>query len=297
MEPWPLIYNPASGGGRGRFRFKEAEALLAIRGIEVDPVATQAPGHASVLARELAEAGHKRVLLLGGDGTFSESANGVLPLPKSKRPTFGILPSGTGNDFLRDFDVEDLEQALDRIEHGKPRPIDAGRYVDASGITRWSINVFGTGFAAEAADLTNRRLKWIGKQAYNTAVLLKLARLKPTPTKLTIDGKEHDGNYPLVMVCNTIHTGGAMKMAPMAKPDDGWLDVLTLEDTSRRELLHLLMCLQEGTHIRHDKVHMQRAKRVRIEPEANSPILADGEVVGRTPVEIEVEAGALRVML
>lgn len=297
MEPVPIIHNPASGGGRGRVRFREAEAILAVKGVEVEPHQTERPGHATTLARQLAEAGHKTIYVFGGDGTFSEAANGVRELPRAKRPTFGILPSGTGNDFLRDFGVTDLHEAIRRITAGRARPVDTARYTDPSGVPRWSINVFGTGFAAEAADLTNRRLKWVGRQAYNVAVLAKLASLSPTPTHLRIDDEELDGDYPLVMVCNTIHTGGAMRMAPDARTDDGLLDVLTLEGVGRRELMGLLLKLRDGTHVHHPKVTVRRAKRIHIEPERNGPLLVDGEVTGTTPVDVEVEKHALRVLL
>lgn len=297
-EPVPLIYNPASGGGRGRLRFREAAGLLAAEGIDVAPVPTEAPGHAIRLGRDLALDGHERIFALGGDGTLSEVANGVLST--DKRPVMGFLPSGTGNDFLRDFEILERAQAVDRIRLGEPRGIDAARirWSDGDGAhERWSINIFGTGFAAQAADITNRRYKWAGGQAYNLGVLDRLVALRTTPTRLTLDGQTLEGRFPMVMACNSIHTGGAMKMAPMARPDDGHLDVLYVDPLNRRELLGLLGGIRQGRHVRHDKVHFRRARTLRVEPEAPSPLLADGEVFGSTPVDVELVPGALQVLL
>lgn len=297
-EAAPLIYNPAAGGGRGVERFEETKALLAERRIAVDPVATQFPRHATELAESLAREGHKTIFVLGGDGTLSEAANGILR--SGKRPTLGFLPAGTGNDFLRDFEVLKRKQAIDRIALGTARGIDAVRvrYTDDDGDQeRYSINIFGVGFAAQAADITNRRYKWAGGQAYNLGVLTKLLGYRPTPTRLVLDGKEEHGDYPMVMVCNSIHTGGAMKMAPMARPDDGWLDVLTVQDVGRIELVKLLTQVRDGLHVSHPGVTMRRAKSIEIEPETPSPLLADGEVYGGTPVRLDIMKGALKVLL
>ncbi len=296
-HPVPIVYNPASGGGRGKVRFREAENLFALRDIELDPVETEHPGHATDLARDLAKQ-HDLLYIMGGDGTLSEAAEGILT--SGHKPTLGFIPAGTGNDFLREFGFTDRPHAIDRITMGRPRAIDAAtlRYEhDGEERIRHWINIFGTGFAAQAAAITNRRFKWAGSQAYNLGVLSQLMRLKACPTRLFIDDEERVGDYPMVMVCNSIHTGGAMQMAPMARPDDGLLDVLTVEGVGRGELVSLLTKVRDGAHVRHKKVRFDRAKHIRIEPERASPLLVDGEVMGTTPVDVDVLPGALEVLL
>ncbi len=295
--PVPLIYNPAAGGGRGRVRFKEAEAHFGIRGIKIEPVPTEHPGHATDLAFELSQQ-HPLLFVMGGDGTLSEASEGILTAGKD--PLLGFIPSGTGNDFLREFGFKERLQAIDRITMGRPRRVDAARLryeADGDVRTRHWINVFGTGFAAQAAEITNRRFKWAGGQAYNLGVLSQLMRLKASPTRLVLDGEERLGNFQMVMVCNSIHTGGAMQMAPMARPDDGLLDVLTVEGVSKSELIRLLVKVRDGGHVSHHKVRFDRATSIRIEPETPSPLLVDGEVMGTTPVDIDVMPGALQVLL
>ncbi len=296
MEKVPFIHNPKAGGGRGLLRFREAEALLALKGVLTEPVATERPGHATELARRFAEEGHRTLLVLGGDGTLSEAANGILDLPARSRPVLGFLPAGTGNDFLRDFGVFDLATAVAGIASGRVTAVDAAR-VSWPGGGRFMINVLGTGLAAKAGARCNRQFKWMGKRGYDAASLVELARMRETPTRLVLDGKEHDGDFPLVMVCNSVHTGGAMMMAPAAKPTDGLLDVLTVEGAGALEILNLLTRkLRKGLHVEHPKVKVRRARKIRIEPKEPSPLLIDGEVLGTTPVEIEVIPGALRIL-
>ncbi len=295
--PIPLIYNPAAGGGRGRVRFKEAEAMFALRDIELEAVPTEHPGHATDLAADLSSRSEV-LFVMGGDGTLSEASEGVLNAGHD--PLLGFIPAGTGNDFLREFGFQDRLQAIDRITMGLPRRIDAARlrYEHAGDVrTRHWINIFGTGFAAQAAATANRRYKWAKGQAYNLGVLSELMRLKSSPTRLWLDGEEREGDYQMVMVCNSIHTGGAMQMAPMARPDDGLLDVLTVAGVGKAELISLLAKVRDGGHVSHHKVRFDRAKTIRIEPARASPLLVDGEVMGTTPVDIEVMPGALQILL
>lgn len=295
-EPIPLICNPAAGGGRGKSRLDDAKALLAKRGITVAVSPTKAPGHATELARELAAAGHKTVLVLGGDGTLSEAANGVLGLPAAQRPTFGFLPAGTGNDFLRDFGILDLEGAVAAVAAGRTVAADAAEATWDDG-SRFCLNVCGTGLMAKAADRCNRQFKWLGRKGYDAAAMVELARMRPTPTRLVLDGQETRGDYPLVAVCNSVNTGGGMRMAPAASPKDGLLDVLVVEGAGAMELLMLLATkLRKGEHVLNPKVRVERAAHVRIEPATPGPLMLDGEVMGSTPVEFQVLPGALRLL-
>lgn len=292
--PVPLVHNPASGGGRGRVRFRKAEAVLAVAGFDLDPIETTHPGHATQLGRELAEAGHKRILGFGGDGTLSELAGGVLA--SGRDVELGFIPSGTGNDFLRHFGICSVDEAIRRIRHGKAQRLDAVR-VRMPDEERWSINIVGVGFAPLAVVAANRRYKWAGPQAYNLGVIDRIVRLRPTPTRLTMDGDTLTGAFPLVLASNTTFTGGGMKMAPEADATDGEVDVMWVDPISRLELMRLLGGIRRATHVHHPKVHFRRARCVRIEPETPSPLLGDGEVYGGTPVDLEVVPGALRLVL
>lgn len=293
-RPIPLVYNPASGGGRGRVRFRKAEAILAVAGLDLDPIETTHRRHATELGLELAKAGHGTILGFGGDGTLSELANGVLA--SGKKPTLGFLPSGTGNDFLRHFGVDDLDEAIRRIRSGHTMDLDAVR-MRFGGEETWSINLCGCGFAPQAVVAAEKKYKWAGAQAYNLGVVDQILRLGPAPTRLTLDDEVIEGAFPLILACTTIYTGGAMKMAPDADPTDGLVDVMWVDPIGRLELLKLLGGIRKATHVGHPKVHFRKAAKVRIETEQPGPLLGDGEVYGQTPVDLDVVPGALRVLL
>lgn len=295
MATVPLIHNPVSGGARGGVLLRKAVALLALKGVEAEPVPTRHAGHAEELARELA-AKHEVLLVLGGDGTLSEAANGVLSLPAAKRPTLGFLPGGTGNDFLRDFGILTVEDAARAIAAGKTVAVDAVE-VTWPGGSRHSINVLGSGLAAKAGARFGRSFRWMGKKGYDVAAAIEILTMHACPTRLELDGKLIEGDFPLVFACNSVHTGGAMPMAPDAKPTDGLLDVLTVEGEGKLGILDLLATkLRKGKHVLNPNVKIRRAARVRVKPATESPLLVDGEIVGHTPAEFRVLPGALRLL-
>lgn len=290
----PLIHNPRSASGRGAKLAEKAARLLAERGVQTRPIATYGPMDAGAKAAQLAKAGESRVLVIGGDGTLSEACDGILS--GGHDITLGFLPGGTGNSLLRDFGLTTLEAAADAIAAGDERRIDAARATWDGG-SRHFVNVFGTGFMAKVCDLANARYKWMGGASYSWAVFPELTRLSSPRTRLVLDGKVVEERFGLVSVCNSKHTGGGMLIAPQAESDDGLLDVVALHEVSRGGLLRIFPRIFKGTHIGHERVFSARAREIRIEPDEESPLLGDGEVYGRTPVEIRVLPGAVRALL
>ncbi len=295
MAKLPLIHNPVSGSARGGVLLRKVQAVLALKGVEVEPVATERAGHAEELARTLAGK-HATILVLGGDGTLSEAANGVLSLPASKRPTLGFLPGGTGNDFLRDFGILSIEDAARAIGAGRTVAVDAVR-AQWDGGGRWSINVLASGLAAKAGARFGRSFRWMGKKGYDVAAAYEILTMSSCPTRLELDGRVVEGDFPLVFACNSVHTGGAMPMAPDADPCDGLLDVLYVHGLGKLALLDLLATkLRKAKHVENPKVTIERAARVRVAPRDPSPLLVDGEIMGSTPAEFTVVPGALRLL-
>lgn len=290
----PLIFNPESGGGRGRLLAHETTRLLDAEGVSVDPVATEGAGGARRLARRLAAGGAARILVLGGDGTASEAADGILA--SGRRAALGILPAGTGNDFLLHFGVEDLERAVGRIAAGARRTIDAVRIEHAGGVTH-SINVFGVGFVADVCQLANRRLKRLGQKAYTVAAVAHLARLRANPTTVIHDGGTERAPFHLVAACTTRFTGGRMEIAPGARADDGFMDVVALRNVGRVRLVGLLRKVFDGAHMDDDAVWHVRSRRLRLELKRPSSLMVDGEVYGTTPVTLTTVPGALDVLV
>lgn len=291
----PLIYNPRSGGGKGERRMEAARELLRDQGVATRAVPTLAPGDATRLAEDLALAGERRILVVGGDGSCSEVADGILR--SGMDVALGPMPGGTGNDFLLAMGVTGLEDAARRIAADAPRRLDAGLARWDENQARHFVGVFGVGFMAKVCDLANRRFKWAGAKSYTLAVFPEMLRLESPATRLTLDGRELEAEYALVAVCNVERMGGGMKIAPMAKPDDGRFEVIALRKVGRARLLQLFPKIFDGSHVDEPDVLVDSAREVRIEPAEPSPLLGDGEVYGRTPVTVSLLPRAISVLV
>lgn len=284
-----IILNPNGGRGRAIHRSERVRAQLAAAGFEVEWHQTQGPGHATELARQLAERQFEVIGAMGGDGTLNEVLAGM----RGTVSSLAVIPAGTGNDFARHMGLKDLKSAVQAFLHGKPQRIDVAQ---VNG--RPFLNSVACGFDALVGERVNLGYKWArGTMAYVMAVGETLARLKAADLDLTIDGKSFSFRANLCAIANASSYGGGMKIAPMAQIADGALDVIVVEEVGRLELLRQFpkMALS-GSHVSHPKVHCLRGREIRATVSSPWPYLVDGEMGGTVPLEICLEPGGVKVM-
>lgn len=302
-----MIVNPRSGRGLNESRWARVRAAL-IDGLgELDSAFTASARDACAIAEREAAAGRPLIVALGGDGTISEVAHGILAAGAGGRTDLGIIPRGTGGDFRRTLELpHDITEAARRIREGTARPIDAGRVQfrgpDGETETRHFVNVASFGFSSAVATLANASSKRFGgRLAFLGATLRALASYDNTDVWLTIhDGPRERRRVLMAAVGNGRFFGGGMKICPQARLDDGALDLVTVGDFSKGEILTNLGRLYEGTHVELEAVDSARVTRVAVEPveaDARIPIELDGETPGHLPAIFEILPAALRVRL
>ncbi|HPP01602.1 MAG TPA: diacylglycerol kinase family lipid kinase [bacterium] len=295
------IVNPAAAGGRLKTKWEPVADYFHHQGIAVCPHFTREGREAAALAKTLIEAGERDLAAAGGDGTAFEVINGILSSGAAGSVRFGILPLGTGNSFLRDFDIRDWRTAAARIVAGKTRPIDVGRVtwpVDGSRPPLYFHNMLGLGLMAEACRLRHGRFGFMGRYAYHAAFFNQLMIMKNRPATLCLEGgKEFPVRVPLLAVCNSQFTGHDMRLSPHSRVDDGRFDLLYAENISPLEILKLFLQLPQGTHLRHPKVRVAPFSEGEIEMKEPGYIMMDGEVIEAQRIRVEVLPGALQVMV
>jgi len=299
------IVNPAAGGGRCGNSAPAALEQLRTSGIQIDVAETNATGHAIELVREAQERGYRNFLAVGGDGTSYEIVNGIFPLcagDAGDRRTLAFLPLGTGNSFLRDFhdhrgaaDVDALARA---ILSGKRQPCDVIRLKHASG-QLYYINLLTLGFAADVADITNRRFKRWGELGYILGVLTCLARLDRRAFPLRTDSStEFDRRRCLFLAfSNSKFTGGKMMIAPGADSNDGLIEYVRWGPIGRLGLLRNLHTLFDGTHIEHPLASRAAVREVEFSLDAPVTVMVDGESLQLQCERLDVLPGALDVLV
>jgi len=287
-----LVVNPVAGHGRGKKSFESLEPRLRgeIPGLEVR--FSEHAGHAVDIGREAASAGYDRIVCLGGDGTPFEVINGLYDGGRPARvPEIGQIPAGTGNSFIRDFGIETPDQALDAILAGRRRKVDLVEFEEqerGQTVRRYSLNIIGVGLIADILRLTNERLKFMGSAGYGVAVFARLARGMENRIVIEADGRRLEAANSALVISNSKYTGGKMKIAPQADASDGRADIVLFNNVNRREIVSIFSGVFSGKHADHPKVHMRQAAAITVECDPPLRLMADGELIGWTPLRIKV---------
>ena len=278
-----IIVNPISGRHNGNAAAMAAQRILSAAGWEIDTKVTCCPGEAETLARQLIDTKPDMLIACGGDGTITQV---ISALAGTDIPT-AIIPAGTGNDLCRTLGIPiNPSAAAEGILNGRKA------YIDLLSINNGqfhSVNITSLGFDAMVADRINRRYRLLGgRMAYLTAVFQEMIRLRATQVTVEVDGHMWQGKALLAAVANARCYGGGMQIAPAAKVDDGLADVVIVEYVGRMEFLMNLTRVIRGCHLQHPKVHFWQGQHVTITTESVVPVLADGDIICKTPLEVKV---------
>lgn len=299
-----LIVNPVAGGGTVGKRWPRIRRLLQREGLKFDASLTEGVAHATELAQQASAAGYQMVVALGGDGTVNEVINGLMAEGDGDpEVTLGIIPGEKGNDLARTLGIPfDYAEACRRVVHQRERPIDLGKITYSYGgrqQQRYFINIAGLGFDGDVVRRVTPRLRALSSPTirYLGGLLITLATYKNKNVSVTLDGEELRQRAFSIVICNGRYFGGGMRVAPEALPDDGLFDVIVVGDLARWEILANLPRIYKGTHLSHPKVDVHRARQVKVEARKPMLLQADGELLGETPVEIEIIPQAIRVLI
>jgi diacylglycerol kinase (ATP) len=303
-----VIVNPAARKGGALTRWPAIQAELGKRLGPVEPLFTEAPGHATHLARNALVRGIRRIVAVGGDGTVNETLNGLLdPLGRLIYPDAVLcpVPAGTANELCRALGhLAAAGGAFDAAASPRTRPIDLMRVrcsgLDGRPVDRFGYLIVALGLAATISHRTSqsRWLKKVGEIAYLLMTPPVTMTYRQRDISIEIDGVPA-GTRPLftAMVGNTENGGGGMKLLPGARFDDGVLDLIDVGGVSRLEVLRgILPKLYSGAHVHHPRVRMARGTSFRFDSgDVETLVDLDGEMVGRLPLEVTVLPQAFQV--
>lgn len=282
-----FLTNPAAGKGRSREAHEVAVRRLRDSGLVVRDLVGEGPEETEELARRAVADGVDGLVVCGGDGMFHL---GVQAVAGTGVP-IGLVPTGTGNDVARYFDLprRDPRAAADRIIAHRTRTIDLARAGD-----RWFVTVLCTGFDAVANERANA-MRWPkGQMRYNLATVAELRVFRPIRYQLDLDGVARRVDAMLVAVGNGPSFGGGLRITEGAELDDGLLDVVIIRPMSKAGLVRTYPRLFNGTHVHHPAYEHHRVRRVTVAaPDIMS--YADGERFGALPLTVEAVPAALEV--
>ena len=295
MKKFYLTVNPYGGGKRGPKILKNILPLFEEKNIQLTIIETEYAGHNKELANQLDMNGYDGFCCIGGDGTMYEVINGLMTREDRQKFPIGLITGGTGNSFMHDLDCLDPMDAAKRIVKGERRSIDIFS-CKANGEQYYGFNILGWGISTDANILADK-LRWMGSQRYNLSSIVEVLRHKKRFARVTIDGSSIGADFAFIIGCNTIHTGKGMKMAPLARLNDGLIDLIIVRKVSRLKLLKLFPKVFSGKHIGDPSVDYRQVKQFSIIPEEDNQLNLDGEVLGSTPVEVQVLPNEIELLL
>lgn len=277
-----FLINPIAGNGEKQ---KKLDSLIAAAtcktGLECSVYYTKGAGDTTRYIKEVCEKNREdslRFYVCGGDGTFHEGINGTTPYPNA---ICGIVPVGTGNDFVKNFtntgNFLDMEAQL----KGRAMSVDALRY--NGGFCGNMINIgFDCAVASKIGDI-KRNPVIPNKLAYGMGVLETLVRMPGVSAEITIDGEPvKDADYLLCTVANGSYCGGGYYSNPHASVEDGIIDAVFIGRVSRMKFINLVGMYKKGTYLLHKDaksfITYIKCKSIRFDFGKPTDICVDGEI-------------------
>lgn len=281
MKKARVIYNPTAGRETFKKDLPMVLERLEIAGYEASAHSTTGDGDATIAAKAAMERKFDLVVVAGGDGTINEVINGIAE--QAFRPRLGLIPAGTTNDFARALSIpREINKALDVILKGELMALDVGKINE-----NYFINIAGGGELTELTyDVPIKLKAMLGQLAYYIKGIEMLPSLKPSQVKIEYDGTVIDEEIMLFLIANTTSVAGFEKIAPDAKVNDGYFDLLILKKVNLAEFIRMATLTLRGNHIDDKNIIYAQAKRINILPDDRMQLNIDGDYGGLLPGEV-----------
>lgn len=305
-DRWFVIVNPVAGSGRGLIDFPQISKLLRNDDIRHDAVFTEHKHHATELTVTAANQGYRKIIVIGGDGTLNEVVNGLF-IQKAVEPCeilLAVIAVGTGNDWVRTFGIpQHYSEAIRAIREGRSFLQDVGTvtYTESHYTqTRYMANVAGLGFDAYVISTFNHlKMKgYKGGWMYLYSILKSYFRYKSSGARIWVDDEVvfNDLMFSLAIgICK--YNGGGVQQLPNALADDGLLDLTIIRPVHWWHIVFRLKKLFNGDIYQIGHVIHAQGRKVKIEAAPLIQLEADGELMGGTPVEVNIRQRAIRVVV
>jgi diacylglycerol kinase (ATP) len=291
-----VFVNRCAGGGNAGRKIAGVRAEFARQGFAVRFVESRSAKDFRRGVCAAIAAGSRTLIAMGGDGTLQLLVREAIGSPVNA----GVIPVGGGNDFAAALGVRNWKQAVEIVAKGKTRAVDVVRATFANGETAEYLGGGGVGLDAEAARYARGKfLKWPGRLRYVASAVAALRGYSGVHVEFAFPENGAPAlrkRLLLAAALNTPSYGGGLRLAPEARIDDGQLDFVTIDMLSRREMARLLPRLLFTGELQTGHLTRFRVTRARLSAEEEvGGFHGDGELLGATPVEIEVLPKAIRM--
>jgi diacylglycerol kinase (ATP) len=292
-DKWAFIVNPVAGSGSARSQMPKLEEMIRKKNIDAEVVFTERKGHAAELSETFLGKGFKYITGVGGDGTLNEIAR---PLIGKSEAVIGIIPAGTGNDFIQilGFPNRFGEKEWNIFFERNTTSMDVGR---VNGMI--FLNGMGLGFDAQVAaeNYTEEgKVKEGSKNRYIWHIVKTLLFFREK-RMVVITG---NGSLETDCFINTVAIGrrfaGGFLLTPKAIANDGLLDICSIKKLSLPERFQILLKVPDGKHINDRRISYYQTPGLKLEFPETVPFHVDGELYFSDKFDVSLIPRGLNVI-
>ncbi len=292
-----FIINPTAGKKSRADDIRAQIDALKLQNVKI--ALTRSADEAGEVIRSACRSGEPlRIYACGGDGTLRAVLEAAYPFPQVE---VGVLPTGSGNDFIRSFPQYSLADFRDvgRLTQGASIPLDLLRVGE-----RISANIVSAGYDSAVAEnmVAFKRLPFVsGTLAYKISLIYCLLHKRTHRFTLTADGlpvEDPDDRYTFALAANGRFYGGGFEAAPYADLSDEWIDFIRIPRVSIPTFFKFIRIFKRGEHL--EKMPIARfshCRRLKISADRPISLNLDGEILPIRDPEIEILPAAVRFIL
>jgi len=299
-KSWFIIVNPSSGNRNISEKWEKIQQLLKTKKIDFSFAFTQFSKHEIELVAKAIQNGFRNIISIGGDGTLHHVVNGIMMqrYVKTSNITIAVIPLGTGNDWIKTYNIPNSIKKSIEIIHKKKRILqDIGVLETEDKSISYFNNVAGLGYDGYIVHKLNK-LKRFGSIAYLLAGLYGLLFYKKSTFKIIFDEFIIEKNCLMTLFGICKFSGGGMQFTKDVDPSDGLLDITIVKNLNVFDLIYNIKKLYNGKIVHHKKVAIFKTKEIMVIPKNTKPFIqADGELVGTGKVIIKIIDKAIQFIV
>lgn len=279
---WFIIANPTSGNRNFSKQWEEIQQLLNNKKIDFSFAFTQFSKHEIELVDKAIQNGFRNIISVGGDGTLHNVVNGIMlqRYVKTSDITIAVIPQGTGNDWIKTYNIpNNVAKAVEIIHQKKTILQDIGVLKTDNNTVSYFNNVAGLGYDGYIVNKL-KTLKRFGSIAYLLSGLAGLLLYKKSVFKIIFDDKVIETNCLMTIFGICKFSGGGMQFTKDVNPSDGLFNITIVKNFTFFEVILNLRKLYSGNIVNHKKVATYTTKEINIVPKRiKTFIQADGDTI------------------
>ena len=296
---WFIIANPISGNRNFSKQWKEIQQLLNNKKIDFSFAFTKFSKHEIELVDTAIQQGFRNIISIGGDGTLHNVVNGIMTqrYAKTSDITIAVIPQGTGNDWIKTYNIPNSVKKAIEIIHKKNIILQDIGVLKTDNRTVFFNNVAGLGYDGYIVNKL-KTLKSFGSLAYILSGIAGLLLYKKTVFKIIFDDKILETNCLMTVFGICKFSGGGMQFTKNVNSTDGLLDITIAKNLNILDLILNLPKLYSGKIVDHKKLETYKTKAIRVVPKTAKPFIqADGEIIGTGEVHVKIIEKAINFVV